>query len=61
MRANGPKIYTLAVRLTGNVSDGQDLAQETFVKAYEHWDHFRGEADAGTWLYRICVNGWKMI
>jgi RNA polymerase sigma-70 factor (ECF subfamily) len=59
MRANGPKIYTLAVRLAGNLSDGQDLAQETFVKAYEHWENFRGEAEVSTWLYRICVNQWK--
>ena len=59
MRANGPKIYTLAARLSGNVTDGQDLAQETFVKAYEHWEKFRGDADVSTWLYRICVNCWK--
>jgi len=59
MRAQGPKIYTLAARLAGNVSDGQDIAQETFIKAYEHWEKFRGEADVSTWLYRICVNCWK--
>ncbi len=59
MRANGERIYTLAVRLTGRLSDGQDLAQETFVAAWEHWGRFRGEADASTWLYRICVNRWK--
>ena len=59
MRANGPKIYTLAVRLTGNVSEGQDLAQEAFLKAYGHWETFRGDAEASTWLYRICVNCWK--
>jgi RNA polymerase sigma-70 factor (ECF subfamily) len=59
MRANGPQIYTLAVRLTGNLADGQDLAQETFVKAYEYRSSFRGEAEASTWLYRICMNQWK--
>jgi RNA polymerase sigma-70 factor (ECF subfamily) len=59
MRANGPKIYTLAVRLAGNAADGQDIAQDTFVKAYAHWEKFRGDADVGTWLYRICVNCWK--
>lgn len=59
MRANGPRVYTLAIRLTGNESDGQDLAQEAFVKAFEHWADFRGEADVATWLYRICVNCWK--
>lgn len=59
MRASGPRVYTLAVRLAGNVTDGQDLAQETFVKAYEHWESFRGESEVATWLYRICVNCWK--
>jgi RNA polymerase sigma-70 factor (ECF subfamily) len=59
MRANGPKIYTLAIRLTGNLTDGQDLAQETFVKAYEYREKFRGESEVSTWLYRICVNQWK--
>jgi RNA polymerase sigma-70 factor (ECF subfamily) len=59
MRHTGPMIYTLAARLAGNTADGQDLAQETFVKAYEHWERFRGESDPGTWLYRICVNLWK--
>jgi RNA polymerase sigma-70 factor, ECF subfamily len=59
MRVHGPRIYTLAMRLTGRPADGQDLAQDTFVKAYEHWESFRAEAEVGTWLYRICVNTWK--
>ena len=59
MRENGPLVYTLAVRLTGNTADGQDLAQETFVKAYEKFAQFREESAAGTWLYRICINLWK--
>lgn len=59
MRLHGPRIYTLAVRLTGNTADGQDLAQESFVKAFEAWSRFRGDSDVGTWFYRICVNCWK--
>jgi RNA polymerase sigma-70 factor, ECF subfamily len=59
MRDTGPRVYTLAVRLAGNVSDGQDLAQETYLKAYKSWASFRGESQAETWLYRICVNCWK--
>src|ERR1019366_1479782 len=30
-----------------------------FIKAYEHWADFRGDAEVTTWLYRICVNIWK--
>jgi len=59
MREAGPKIYALSVRLTGNASDGQDLAQETFVSAFRHFKNFREEAAFGTWVYRICVNTWK--
>ena len=59
MRENGPRIFTLAIRLTGNEADGSDLAQDTFVRAWRAWDRFKGEAEPGTWLYRICVNTWK--
>lgn len=59
MRDSGPRIYALAVRLTGNAADGQDLAAETFIQAWRHFAKFRGEAAFGTWAYRICVNLWK--
>ena len=59
MRENGPRIYTLAVSLTGNPAEGQDLTQETFIKAFKHYGEFRGESQVSTWLYRICVNLWK--
>jgi RNA polymerase sigma-70 factor (ECF subfamily) len=59
MREQGPRIYSLAVRLCGNQAEGQDLAQETFVKAYKSWGRFRGDAEVSTWLYRICLNQWK--
>jgi RNA polymerase sigma-70 factor (ECF subfamily) len=59
MRRDGAKIYNLALKLSGNIVDGQDLAQETFIKAYEHFSDFRGEAEINTWAYRICVNLWK--
>ena len=60
MRANGPRIYTLAIRLCGGrIAEGEDLAQETFLQAYQHWSDFRGDAEVSTWLYRICVNRWK--
>lgn len=58
-RRHGARIYALAVRLCGNTADGDDLAQETFITAYRRFDQFRGEADFGTWAYRICVNLWK--
>jgi RNA polymerase sigma-70 factor (ECF subfamily) len=59
MRREGPRIYALAVRLTGNVADGQDLAAETFVRAFRGFGAFRGEAAFASWVYRICLNLWK--
>ncbi len=52
------KLYALSFHLTGNQADAQDLAQETFVKAYYALKGFRQEADFGTWLHRIAVNLW---
>lgn len=56
---HGARIYALSVRLCGNTTDGEDLAQETFVTAFRRIGQFRGDADFGSWAYRICVNLWK--
>ena len=53
-----PRLYTLSYKLAGNYTDAQDLAQEAFIKAYKGLGNFRGEAEFGTWLYRIAVNIW---
>ena len=36
--------------------DANDVLQNTFLKAWNAIDHFRGDADIGTWLYRIAYN-----
>ena len=36
--------------------DANDLVQETFIKAWNSLDTFRGEAHISTWLYRIAIN-----
>lgn len=59
LETHGPRIFALAVRLCGNRTDGEDLAQETFLQAHRRRGQFRGEADVGSWVYRICVNLWK--
>ncbi len=50
------KIYRLALDLTGNHHDAEDLAQQTFLKAYQGLNGFRGESRLGSWLHRIAVN-----
>src|SRR5216117_3510243 len=40
----------------GDVSLADDLAQETFLRAYKNLRSFRGEARFSTWLYRIAYN-----
>ena len=39
-----------------DISMAEDAVQETFLKAYQHMDSFRGESSAKTWLYSIALN-----
>ena len=50
------RIYNVALRITGNAADAEDVMQEAFENAYRAWPEFRGEAAPSTWLYRIAVN-----
>lgn len=50
------RVYYLALDLTGNHHDAEDLSQEVFIKAHNALDSFRGDASPFTWLYRITVN-----
>ncbi len=49
-------VYAVAYRYTHNHEEADDLAQETFIKAYENLSGFRGEASLKTWLLRITTN-----
>ena len=55
-RLERPRVWTLALRLTGSHDDAEDVAQEVGVRALRGWISFRGDADVRTWLYRITVN-----
>src|SRR5438270_13481403 len=50
------KIFRLAQHITQNREDAEDVLQETFLKAYEHLDQFKGDAKFYTWIVRIAVN-----
>src|SRR5437899_10582621 len=50
------KIFRLAQHVTQNREDAEDVLQETFMKAYEHLDQFKGDSKLYTWIVRIAVN-----
>ena len=54
--AHKNKIYALVRKLTGNTEDAEDILQETFLRAIDKIDQFRGDASFGTWLYTIALN-----
>jgi RNA polymerase sigma-70 factor (ECF subfamily) len=50
------KIFRLAMNITQNREDAEDVLQEAFVKAWEHLDQFQGNSKFYTWAVRIAVN-----
>jgi RNA polymerase sigma-70 factor (ECF subfamily) len=50
------KIFRLSQHVTQNREDAEDVLQETFLKAYEHLDQFKGDSKFYTWIVRIAVN-----
>lgn len=49
-------VYRLAMQITKNHADADDVMQETFIKVYRSIRTFRKDAAFETWLYRIAVN-----
>lgn len=52
----GDKIFRLAIRITHNQSDAEEVLQEVFVTLIEKLDTFREESKFSTWLYRVAAN-----
>jgi RNA polymerase sigma-70 factor (ECF subfamily) len=50
------QIYRVCYRFVENREDAMDLAQEVFIKAFEHLPSFRRESSLKTWIYRIAMN-----
>jgi RNA polymerase sigma-70 factor, ECF subfamily len=49
-------VYRVARRMTGSHEEADEVAQETFVRAWRSFDGFRGESRLRTWMIRIAVN-----
>lgn len=50
------RLFTYLCQLVGNAQDAEDIAQETFIKAYRHLHSFDGRSRFTTWLYAIAKN-----
>ncbi|MDE7437493.1 MAG: sigma-70 family RNA polymerase sigma factor [Muribaculaceae bacterium] len=56
MRTYGEQIYWQIRKMVTNHDDANDLLQNTFIKAWNNLQNFRGDAKLSTWLYKIAVN-----
>src|SRR5580658_3040963 len=56
MDAYETRVYRLALRFTGNVSDAEDVTLEIFHGIYKSIGKFRGQSSLGTWIYRVAMN-----
>jgi RNA polymerase sigma-70 factor, ECF subfamily len=50
------QIFQLAYRMMGNRSDAEEVVQEAFLRGYQKLKQFAGNANFGTWVYRIAAN-----
>ncbi len=50
-------IYTLALKLLKKPEDAEEMAQDTFIKAFQKLDTYEGKSKFSTWLYSITYNG----
>jgi RNA polymerase sigma-70 factor, ECF subfamily len=56
MRNYQDMVYSTAVRLIGNETQAEDIAQEVFIKAHEHFENLRTSPSAGGWLKTVATN-----
>jgi RNA polymerase sigma-70 factor (ECF subfamily) len=56
VRRHQRRVFAVAFGLLKNTAEAEEVAQETFLSAFEHLDGFRGDARFSTWLYRVASN-----
>jgi RNA polymerase sigma-70 factor (ECF subfamily) len=56
VRRYRPRIFALALHLTGSRSEADDITQDAFLRAFRNISAFEGRSEFFTWLYRIALN-----
>jgi RNA polymerase sigma-70 factor, ECF subfamily len=56
MRAYQDMVFSTAARLAGNDAQAEDIAQEVFLRAFEHFSDLRTSVTAGGWLKTVTTN-----
>ena len=56
MARHGERVFCYLVRLLGNETEADDLAQETFVRVFQNRTRFRPSAKFSTWLFTVATN-----
>ncbi|MBS1809386.1 MAG: sigma-70 family RNA polymerase sigma factor [Acidobacteria bacterium] len=51
-----PLVYSVTLRIVREAEEARDVTQETFLKIFRHFNHFRGDSSLKTWVCRIAVN-----
>lgn len=49
-------VFTIAKRISGNIEDAEEIAQDAFVKAFQALESFKQQSKFSTWLFRITYN-----
>ncbi|HIR52115.1 MAG TPA: hypothetical protein IAB39_01750 [Candidatus Onthovicinus excrementipullorum] len=56
IRQYGRRLYGLCLALCANADDADDLYQDTWLKALQHFSHYDAERPFEPWLTKICVH-----
>ncbi|WP_328458609.1 MULTISPECIES: RNA polymerase sigma factor [unclassified Amycolatopsis] len=57
VRRHTPRMYRVALRITGSAAEAEDVVQEAWLAAWRSLGGFRHESAVSTWLYRVVTNG----
>jgi RNA polymerase sigma-70 factor, ECF subfamily len=56
MTKYGARVYRIAIRITRNHEDAEEVSQDSFARAFLHISTFRGDSSFYSWLVRIVIN-----